>query len=117
MLPTGYDLILRDAVMWPSALLGDLLQVPTVEVIPLPLTSLNAVPHSIPNPIAYIPQLGTNLTPDICMVRSPLLCILPRAVAVYTQRCRQLPIIASSHLQITMMCTTLGHNHHDFALL
>lgn len=115
MLPTGYDLILRDAVMWPSALLGDLLQVPTVEVIPLPMSSLNAAPHSIPNPIAYIPQLGTSLTPH--MVRSLLLCILPRAVAVYTQRCRQLPITAYSHLQITMMCTTLGHSHHDFALL
>lgn len=89
MLPTGYDLILRDTVMWPSALLGDLLQVPTVEVIPLPLTSLNAVPHSIPNPIAYIPQLGTSLTPD--MVRSPELCILPHAIAVYTQRFLSLP--------------------------
>ncbi|KAL0054056.1 hypothetical protein WJX82_003110 [Trebouxia sp. C0006] len=40
MSDTGYDLILRDAVMWPAALLEDLLGVPSVE-------------------------LGTSLTPNI----------------------------------------------------
>ncbi|KAL0043684.1 hypothetical protein WJX82_007403 [Trebouxia sp. C0006] len=61
----GYDLILRDAVMWPAALLEDLLQLPSVEVLPLPVTSLQSAPQSIPNPVAYIPQLGVSLTPNM----------------------------------------------------
>jgi len=63
--PTGYDLILRDAVMWPAALLEDLLGVPSVEVIPLPLSSMYSKSQSMPNPISYIPQLGTSLTPNM----------------------------------------------------
>jgi hypothetical protein len=68
--PTGYDLILRDAVMWPAALLEDLLGIPSVEVIPLPLSSMYSESQSVPNPISYIPQLGTSLTPK--MVRGIL---------------------------------------------
>ena len=63
--PTGYDLILRDAVMWPAALLEDLLGVPSVEVIPLPLSSIYSRSQSVPNPISYIPQLGTTLTTNM----------------------------------------------------
>ncbi len=51
--------------MWPAALLEDLLNVPSVEVIPLPLSTLFTAPQSVPNPIAYIPQLGTILTPNM----------------------------------------------------
>jgi len=47
--PTGYDLILRDAVMWPAALLEDLLGVPSVEVIPLPLNVLQITINAQPN--------------------------------------------------------------------
>ncbi len=68
--PTGYDLILCDAVMWPAALLEDLLGVPSVEVIPLPLSSMYSKSQSMPNPISYIPQMGTTLSPN--MVRGIL---------------------------------------------
>ena len=53
--------------MWPAALLEDLLDIPSVEVIPLPLSTIFTASQSVPNPIAYLPQLGTTLTPDMVM--------------------------------------------------
>ncbi len=66
-----FDLILRDAAMWPAALLEDILDIPSVEFIPVGVNSRHFTPHSVPNPMAYIPQLGTAFTPE--MVHLPLL--------------------------------------------
>jgi len=59
----GFDLLLRDTMSWPSALLGELLHIPTVEFLPIPpLAPLFEISHSVPNPVAYIPQFGAGFT-------------------------------------------------------
>ncbi len=59
----GFDLLLRDAMSWPSAVLGEMLHIPTVELLPIPpLAPIFETSHSVPNPVAYIPQFGAGLT-------------------------------------------------------
>ncbi len=67
----GFDLLLRDTMSWPSALLGELLHIPTVEFLPMPpVAPLFETFHSVPNPVAYIPQFGAGLTVNmVCCYR------------------------------------------------
>ena len=61
---SGYDVLLRDNTIWPAAVLEELLQVPSVELIPTHLAApLYSFDQSIPNPIAYVPQFGSGLYP------------------------------------------------------
>lgn len=59
---SGYDVVLRDALYWPAALLDDILHIPSVDVLILaPLQPQFGKAFSIPNPLAYVPQLGSGL--------------------------------------------------------
>ena len=64
--------MLRDATNWPSAVLEEILQVPSVELLPIALAApLYDKDHSIPNPIAYVPQFGSGLHPNmVCSLAS-----------------------------------------------
>ena len=58
-----FDVFLKDACFWPGDFLQDLLSVPTVDVasfaVGMPMFE-NSL--SVPNPIAYLPQVGTGYT-------------------------------------------------------
>ncbi len=66
-----YDIILRDACFWPGALLQDMLGTSSVELWPTVILMpwLWEAEFSIPNPVAYLPQVGMTFTPN--MVRLP----------------------------------------------
>ena len=67
-------MLLRDNTIWPAAVLEELLQVPSVELIPTHLAApLYSFDQSIPNPIAYVPQFGSGLYPImVCNQLMPL---------------------------------------------
>lgn len=65
LLPLGFDLFLRDTTSWPCNVLSDTLHLPSVEVLPLPLVPISAQRQGYPNNPAYIPQLGTDFTPEM----------------------------------------------------
>ncbi|DBA85796.1 TPA: UDP-glucuronosyltransferase 2A1 [Trebouxia sp. C0004] len=61
-----YDVLLRDAMYWPAALLDDVLGIPSIDVLSAaPFQPLFGYYTANPNPVAYLPQLGSGLTPDM----------------------------------------------------
>ena len=66
LVATEYDVLLRDAMYWPAAILDDLLGIPSVEVLSAaPLQPFFGPMWSIPDPVAYLPQLGSGLSPNM----------------------------------------------------
>ena len=65
LLSLGFDLFLRDTTSWPCNVLSETLNLPSVEVLPLPLVPISAQRQGYPNNPAYIPQLGTDFTPEM----------------------------------------------------
>lgn len=62
----GFDLFIQDGTNWPALFVQQQLGVPTVEFQPLPLLlPFTETLYQIPDPIAYIPQIGSALTPDM----------------------------------------------------
>ncbi len=62
-----------DGVYWPAAVLSEVLKLPVVDVLSMgPAQPLLGHAWSTPNPVAYLPQLGSGLTPN--MVSLLLLC-------------------------------------------
>ena len=60
-----YDLVLRDALSWPALLPAEILGLPTVDVLTTPaIFPLFAPRYSIPNPVAYIPQMISTFPPN-----------------------------------------------------
>lgn len=61
-----YDVLLLDAVLWPAAILTELLKVPVVDVLSMgPFQPGSAALWSSPNPVAYLPQISSGLTPGM----------------------------------------------------
>jgi len=52
----GFDLILYDSISSCGALVGELLDIPRVEIMPVSPITPFAYPHMIPMPVSYIPQ-------------------------------------------------------------
>ena len=52
-----FDLIVKDALMWPGAVLAEVLKIPAVNILPIPLFQPVGY-HFLgtPNPIAYVEQ-------------------------------------------------------------
>lgn len=62
----NYDVLLRDAMYWPASIFDDLLGIPSVEVLSAaPLQPFFGPMWSIPDPVAYLPQLGSGLSPNM----------------------------------------------------
>ncbi|KAL9957663.1 hypothetical protein ACROYT_G034586 [Oculina patagonica] len=57
-----FDLIVHDSVAFCGALLGDLLDIPRVEILPLPPNAPFALNHMIPMPVSYVPQAFTGFS-------------------------------------------------------
>ena len=71
MAVADFNLVLGDTSVMSASILAQILEVPLVEVLPFPLIPpLFEQQQSIPNPVAYLPQLGTFYTLD--MVRQYL---------------------------------------------
>lgn len=70
----GFDLILQDTVFWPGALLGELLDIPIVEVLPLPIMTHKEYEMSFPNPLAYAPQMGLGYTVQMVLTNLQICC-------------------------------------------
>ena len=66
-------MILQDTVFWPGALLGELLDIPVVEVLPLPIMTHKEYEMSFPNPLAYAPQMGLGYTVQMVLTNSSTL--------------------------------------------
>ncbi len=51
---------------WPAALLDDVLGIPSIDVLSAaPFQPMFGYYTGNPNPVAYLPQLGSGLTPDM----------------------------------------------------
>lgn len=62
----GYDALLKDDVYWPASVLSEVLNLTVVDVLSMgPAQPLLGQPWSHPNPVAYLPQLGSGLTPNM----------------------------------------------------
>ena len=63
----GFDMMLRDYVAWPGAMLQEVLGLPSVAVCPLPLTICGDYLYrtGTPDAAAYIPALGTSFTTNM----------------------------------------------------
>ena len=85
----GFDAYLKDAWYWPADLLQDLLDVPSIDVLPfligMPLFEQSL---SIPNELAYVPQLGVDYTTN--MVSPQLLRPHPASTLPLTDFCLHL---------------------------
>lgn len=65
---SGFHIYLKDVWYWPADLLEDLLSVPSVDICPFSVGTGMPVFEgklSIPNQIAWMPQIGTAYTPDM----------------------------------------------------
>ena len=61
-----YDLVLRDTLSWPALLPAQILGIPHVDVLTTGvLQPFFASKYSIPNPIAYMPQMTSASPPDV----------------------------------------------------
>ena len=61
-----YDVLLKDAMYWPAALLEDALNITSIDVFSFaPLQPMFGDDASIPNPAAYLPQLGSGLNTNM----------------------------------------------------
>lgn len=51
---------------WPTSLLGEILNIPSVEALPIPLVApIFERSQALPNPVAYIPQFLTGYTTNM----------------------------------------------------
>lgn len=96
-----FDLILRDACYWPAALLQDTLGIDSVELWPvgIMLPWLWESEFSLPNPVAYLPQLGMDFTPNMTFwqrVRNYLQNLLVKAALLPTIRADQKHVVQST---------------------
>lgn len=67
---TRFDAYLKDAWYWPADLLQDLLDVPSIDVLPFPIgMPLFEQSLSIPNELAYVPQLGVDYTTNMTFLQ------------------------------------------------
>jgi len=65
-----YDVLLRDTMYWPAALLDDVLGIPSIDVLSAaPFQPMFGYYTGNPNPVAYLPQLGSGLTPNMVSLR------------------------------------------------
>ena len=65
----GFDAYLKDAWYWPADLLQDLLGVPAIDVLPFPIgMPMLEQSLSIPNQVAYVPQVGVDYTANMVRV-------------------------------------------------
>ncbi|KAL0039373.1 hypothetical protein WJX79_005388 [Trebouxia sp. C0005] len=70
LLDADYDVLLRDALYWPAALLDDVLGIPSIDVLSAaPFQPMFGYYTANPNPVAYLPQLGSGLTPDMSFLQ------------------------------------------------
>ena len=53
----GFNLIIHDSPAICGALIGELLDIPRVEILPLPPNAPFGVNHMIPMPVSYVPQI------------------------------------------------------------
>ncbi len=61
-----HDALLKDGVYWPASVLSEVLNLTVVDVLSMgPAQPLLGQPWSTPNPVAYLPQLGSGLTPKM----------------------------------------------------
>lgn len=88
----GFDLILQDTVFWPGALLGELLDIPIVEVLPLPIMTHKEYEMSFPNPLAYAPQMGLGYTVQMVLTKSSNLLSMIAYVYVHAWHTCQLQL-------------------------
>ncbi|KAK9840269.1 hypothetical protein WJX74_006518 [Apatococcus lobatus] len=66
----GVELLLKDGAFAPASLLADLLEVPSVDVVPIPvLLPWFSARYSIPQPVAYLPSLGAPFTPNMTLLQ------------------------------------------------
>lgn len=79
ILTAEFDLVLRDACYWPAALLQDTLGIDSVELWPVVILMpwLWESEFSLPNPVAYLPQVGMDFTPNMvsCFLRKILFAL------------------------------------------
>ena len=62
----GISVIVKDGIFWPGDYLSAQLDLPSVDVIPIPvLLPLHTSRYSLPHPEAYIPSLGTLFEPQM----------------------------------------------------
>ncbi len=67
-------MFLKDAWYWPADFLEELLAVPSVDVCPFSLGMPSfETTLSIPNHVAWMPQLGTSYTPSMVSFNSKFL--------------------------------------------
>ena len=60
-----FDLVLRDVASWPTALLAEMLNIPKVDFLPAGvLLPFRGPAWSIPNPVAYVPQVSSTMPPS-----------------------------------------------------
>ena len=57
-----FDLIIHDSLAFCGALLGERLDIPRVEIMPVPPNAPFALNHMIPMPISYVPQAVTGFS-------------------------------------------------------
>jgi hypothetical protein len=107
----GFDLILQDTVFWPGALLGELLDIPIVEVLPLPIMTHKEYEMSFPNPLAYAPQMGLGYTVQMVLTKSSNLLSMIAYVYVHAWLAMAyMPVTAIMHhmcMQIEQLVPTV----------
>ncbi|KAL0053413.1 hypothetical protein WJX82_005386 [Trebouxia sp. C0006] len=70
LLDAEYDVLLRDTMYWPAALLDDVLGIPSIDVLSAaPFQPMFGYYTGNPNPVAYLPQLGSGLTPNMSFLQ------------------------------------------------
>ena len=57
-----FDLIVHDSLAFCGALLGDRLDIPRVEILPLPPNGAFSLYHMIPVPVSYVPRTFTGFS-------------------------------------------------------
>ena len=57
-----FDLIVHDSLAFCGALLGDRLDIPRVEILPVPPNGPFSLNHMIPMPVSYVPQAFTGFS-------------------------------------------------------
>ncbi len=74
----GFDIYLKDCWYWPADVLEDVLSVVSVDVCPFS-TGMPALEQrlSIPNEVAYMPQLGTAYHTNMVSIQQPLHAQIP----------------------------------------
>ncbi len=62
------------ASYWASAVVSEMLHIPTVQLLPIPpVASTVKTSHSVPNPVAYVPQYSAGFTVNMVRCRSACL--------------------------------------------